>query len=292
MGALKEKINNLRERIGNTPIVDLGGGIYGKLESENPAGSVKDRASFFMIVDALESGALSENGKIVEATSGNTGIGLAYIARELGIECCIVMPESMSVERRQMISAYGAKLVLTPASKGMAGAVEEAKRIEKEENAWLANQFGNPSCITAHYVTTAPEIFSAMPHAKYVVSGVGSGGTAMGIKKYILENNIDCKVIAVEPASSPLMSKGFAGAHKIQGIGANFIPDLVDTTYFDEIMTATNEEAIETAIELNNRGFSCGISSGAAYSVARRMRENVEGQIVVILPDSANRYSF
>ncbi len=290
--ALKEKINILRKSVGNTPMVDLGNGIYGKLESENPAGSIKDRAAFYMVVDALEKGELQENGKIVEATSGNTGIGLSYIARELGIECCIVMPKSMSEQRRQMISAYGAKLSLTPASKGMAGAVEEAKRIQQEEGAWLANQFGNTSCITAHFETTAPEIFKTLPNAKYVVSGVGSGGTAMGIKKHIVGNHLNCKVIAVEPASSPLMSEGRSGAHAIQGIGANFIPELVDVSYFDEILTATDDESIKTAIELKDRGFSCGISSGAAYSVARRIRENAEGQIVVILPDSANRYSF
>lgn len=288
---LKNKINALKTHIGNTPIVDLGGEIYGKLESENPARSVKDRVAFYMIVDALNSGKLQEGGKIVEATSGNTGIGLAYIARELGLECIIVMPESMSVERRNMISAYGAKLVLTPASEGMAGAVAMAQRIERNEHAYLANQFSNFSCITAHFETTAPEIFSAMPNAKYIISGVGSGGTAMGIKRYIIEKHIDCKVIAVEPQSSPLMSEGWSGAHKIQGIGANFIPKLVDTSYFDQIVTVTDDDAISATIELNKMGCFCGISSGATYSVAKRIRETNNGQIVAILPDSINRYS-
>lgn len=289
---IKSKIEKLKIRVGGTPLVALSDGIYGKLESENPAGSVKDRAAFYMIADALESGKLREDGTIVEATSGNTGIGLAYIARELGINCIIVMPESMSEQRRRMILQYGAKLVLTPAGKGMAGAVEEAKRIEREDGAWLASQFSNYACVQAHYETTAPEIFSALRDVKYVVAGVGSGGTAMGIKKYILKNGIDCKIIAVEPSKSPLMSKGYAGPHAIQGIGANFLPAIVDVAYFDQIVTASDDDAISDALELYDKyGYKCGISSGAAYNVAKRLREGTKGNIVAILPDSGDRYS-
>lgn len=286
------KIERLRNNIGHTPTVNIGYDVYGKLESKNPAGSVKDRAAFYMVADALFSGKLNEEGTIVEATSGNTGIGLAYIAKELGIKCCIVMPESMSEQRRKMILRYGAKLILTPAGKGMAGAVEEAKRIEKEDGAWLANQFSNYACVDAHYETTAPEIFSAFPNAEYIVAGVGSGGTAMGIKKYIVQNKLNCKVVAVEPSESPLMSKGFSGAHKIQGIGANFIPDIVDTSCFDKIMTVCSDDAVSDALELyKNYGCKCGISSGAAYNAAKRLRAQTEGIIVAILPDSGDRYS-
>ncbi len=223
---MQEKLDVLSKKIGNTPIASLGDGIYGKVEGNNPAGSVKDRAAFYMVLRALENGDLKEGGTIVEATSGNTGIGLSYVARELGLKAVMVMPESMSRERRDMIAAYGAELVLTPASEGMAGAVRKAKELA-ENGAWLANQFGNYASVEAHFYTTAPEIFSQVPTAKYVVAGVGSGGTAMGVKKYIEQNGIDCKMVAVEPLSSPLLTQGHAGSHKIQGIGANFIPTIV-----------------------------------------------------------------
>ncbi len=287
---MQEKLDILAKKIGNTPIVSLGERIYGKVEGNNPAGSVKDRAAFYMVLRALQNGDLKEGGTIVEATSGNTGIGLAYVARELGLNAVMVMPESMSKERRDMISAYGAQLVLTPASEGMAGAVKKAKEIA-EGGAWLANQFGNYASVEAHFYTTAPEIFKQVPAAKYVVAGVGSGGTAMGVKKYIEQNRIDCKLVAVEPLASPLLTKGYAGAHKIQGIGANFVPAIVDVSKLDIIIDVADEDAIRAAAELWHKfGIKCGISSGAAYFAAQTLAKQVEGDIAVVLPDNGNRY--
>lgn len=287
---MQEKLNVLSKNIGNTPILSLDDGLYGKLEGKNPAGSIKDRAAFYMVMRALEKGDLKEDGTIVEATSGNTGIGLSYVARELGVKAVMVMPESMSKERRDMISAYGAELVLTPASEGMAGAVRKANEIA-QSGAWLANQFGNYASVEAHFYTTAPEIFSQVPSAKYVVAGVGSGGTAMGVKKYIEQNAIDCKVVAVEPLSSPLFTQGRAGAHKIQGIGANFIPAIVDVSEFDEVIDVSDDNAIRTTGELYRKfGEKCGISSGAAYYAACSLRQRVDGDIVVVLPDNGERY--
>ena len=287
---MQERLNILSKMIGNTPMLSLGDGLYGKLEGKNPAGSIKDRAAFYMVMRALEKGDLKERGTIVEATSGNTGIGLSYVARELGLKAVIVMPESMSKERRDMISSYGAELVLTPASEGMAGAVRKANEIAKS-GAWLANQFGNYASVEAHFYTTAPEIFSQVPGAKYVVAGVGSGGTAMGVKKYIEQNAIDCKVVAVEPLSSPLFTQGHAGGHKIQGIGANFIPAIVDVSKFDEVIDVSDDDAIRTTGELyRNFGVKCGISSGAAYYAACSLRQRVDGDIVVVLPDNGERY--
>lgn len=287
---MQEKLDILAKKIGNTPIVSLGERIYGKVEGYNPAGSVKDRAAFYMVLRALQNGDLKESGTIVEATSGNTGIGLAYVARELGLNAVMVMPESMSKERRDMISAYGAQLVLTPASEGMAGAVKKAKEIA-EGGAWLANQFGNYASVEAHFYTTAPEIFKQVPAAKYVVAGVGSGGTAMGVKKYIEQNDIDCKLVAVEPLASPLLTIGYAGAHKIQGIGANFVPAIVDVSKLDIIIDVADEDAIRAAAELWHKfGIKCGISSGAAYFAAQTLAKQVEGDIAVVLPDNGNRY--
>ena len=287
---MQEKLNILSKMIGNTPMLSLGDGLYGKLEGKNPAGSIKDRAAFYMVMRALEKGDLKERGTIVEATSGNTGIGLSYVARELGLKAVIVMPESMSKERRDMISSYGAELVLTPASEGMAGAVRKANEIAKS-GAWLANQFGNYASVEAHFYTTAPEIFSQVPGAKYVVAGVGSGGTAMGVKKYIEQNAIDCKVVAVEPLSSPLFTQGHAGGHKIQGIGANFIPAIVDVSKFDEVIDVSDDDAIRTTGELyRNFGVKCGISSGAAYYAACSLRQRVDRDIVVVHPDNGERY--
>lgn len=287
---IKEKLAILKRKIGNTPLIDMGWGIYGKLEGENPAGSIKDRTAYYMVMRALESGELKDGVRIVEATSGNTGIGLAYVARELGLKAVIVMPESMSKQRRDMISAYGAELVLTPAERGMAGAVDVAKKMQ-EQGAWLANQFGNVAGIEAHYYTTAPEIFTKLPDVRYVVAGVGSGGTAMGIKRYIEDNGIDCKVIAVEPASSPLLSKGISGAHKIQGIGANFVPEIVDKSKFDDIIAISDEQALKCTKEIYVKfGKKCGISSGAAYACALELGAR-QGKIVAILPDNGNRYS-
>lgn len=288
--SIEIKLNELEQKLGNTPMLNLGNSLYAKVEGNNPAGSIKDRAAFYIIKRALESGELKADGILVEATSGNTGIGLAFIAKELGIKTIIVMPDSMSKQRRDMIAAYGAELLLTPASEGMAGSVAKAKEIVEKQGAFMANQFGNTAGIEAHFYTTAPEIFKQVKDAKYVVAGVGSGGTAMGIKKYIEENNIPCKMIAVEPQSSPLMSKGVAGSHKIQGIGANFIPALVDVNKFDEIVTVGDDESIEATKEIYKKyGIKCGISSGAAYYAAKHL--NREGNIVVIFPDNGDRYS-
>lgn len=277
--------------LGHTPVIPLGDGIFGKDEGKNPAGSIKDRAAFYIIRDALESGALREDAPVVEATSGNTGIGLAYIGGLLGIKVILTMPESMSEERRKMLADYGAELVLTPAAEGMGGAVAAAKRIVEERGGFFADQFGNPSSIKAHFETTAPEIFSALPDVKAVVAGVGSGGTAMGIKKYIVAHGLDCKVFALEPAESPLMSEGRAGAHLIQGIGANFIPALVDTKAFDGILTVRGEDAVREAGALfRTYGIECGISSAAAVLGARALRKDTDGDILAILPDRADRY--
>lgn len=289
---LQSKLEKLSSKIGNTDIV-LVDGIFCKLEGQNPAGSIKDRVAFYMVKDAIESGALNCNGCIVEATSGNTGIGLAYIARELGIKCAIVMPESMSKARREMIASYGATLYLTPASQGMQGAVDKANELCKEDGYWLANQFGNPSCISAHYLTTAKEIFDSMSDVSYIVAGIGSGGTVMGIKKFIIDNAIDCKVIGIEPSNSPLITKGYAGAHKIQGIGANFIPSILDIAKLDGVMTISDEDAISTCLSLNkNYLIPCGISSGATFLAAKELNNRVDGKVLAIFADSSNRYSF
>ena len=277
--------------LGHTPVIPLGDGIFGKDEGKNPAGSIKDRAAFYIIRDALESGALREDAPVVEATSGNTGIGLAYIGGLLGIKVILTMPESMSEERRKMLADYGAELVLTPAAEGMGGAVAAAKRIVKERGGFFADQFGNPSSVKAHFETTAPEIFSALPSVKAIVAGVGSGGTAMGIKKYIVAHGLDCKVFALEPAESPLMSEGRAGAHLIQGIGANFIP------------APRGHESLRRHPDRKGRGcgegdgrtlprlrIECGISSAAAVLGARALRKDTDGDILAILPDRADRY--
>lgn len=288
---LEKKLEEIARGLGHTPVADLGGGVFGKLEGENPAGSVKDRAAFYILRDALRSGALKEGAPVVEATSGNTGIGLAYVGGLLGIKVVLTMPESMSEERRKMLADYGAELVLTPAEGGMGAAVEEAKRIVRGTGGFFADQFGNPSSVTAHFETTAPEIFAELPDVGAVVAGVGSGGTAMGIKKYIVHNDIACRVCAVEPAESPLMSKGYAGAHLIQGIGANFLPAIVDTAAFDEIVAVRGEDAVKATGELYKKfGLKCGISSGAAYLAARDVAERTGGKVLAIFPDRGDRY--
>lgn len=287
----KKKLEEIAARIGHTPLVDLGDGIFGKVEGENPAGSVKDRAAFYILKDAIECGALKEGAPVVESTSGNTGIGLAYVGGLLGIKVVLTMPESMSAERRKMLADYGAELVLTPASEGMGGAVAAAKRIVAERGGFFADQFGNPSSVKAHFETTAPEIFAALPDVKAIVAGVGSGGTAMGIKKYIDAGGLNCKVFALEPAESPLMTEGRAGAHKIQGIGANFLPALVDVSAFDGILTVKGEDAVAAVSELYRKhGLKCGISSAAAVLGARALRGVVDGKILAVLPDNSERY--
>ena len=289
--SLRNKLNEIAGIIGNTPVVDLGGGVFGKVEGDNPAGSIKDRAAFYIIRDALLSGALSEGAPVVEATSGNTGIGLAFVGGLLGIKVILTMPESMSAERRAMLKEYGAELVLTPASEGMSGAVARAKEIVLRQNGFFADQFGNPSSVTAHFETTAPEIFRDLPDVAAIVAGVGSGGTAMGIKKYIVEKGRNCKVYALEPAESPLMSAGHSAPHLIQGIGANFVPAIVDKTAFDGIVTVKGEEAVAAVGTLfRDFGVKAGISSGAAVLAARALADKEGGKVLAILPDRADRY--
>lgn len=286
-----EKLNSLARQIGNTPIIQVGD-IYAKLEGKNPAGSVKDRVGFFIVKEALESGKLAENGTVVEATSGNTGIGLAYTTKALNIGFVAVMPDNMTVERISLMKKHGAEVVLTPASEGMTGAVNKAKEIG-ENGAYLAGQFSNPQSVEAHLKTTAPEIFQDMPDVDYIVLGIGSGGTAMGIKKYILEKGLKTKVVGVEPAESPLISKGESGAHKIQGIGANFIPEILDIKALDFVRTIEGERAEKAVKEIFAlTGEKCGISSGASYLVAKQIKgENPEAKVLAIFPDNGDRYS-
>ena len=287
---MQEKLSALASKIGNTPIVKVGE-VYAKLESKNPAGSVKDRAGFYIVKDGIEKGLIEENGVIVEATSGNTGIGLAYTTEALSLRFVAVMPDNMSVERIALMKKYGADVVLTPACDGMAGAVNKAKEIAGE-GGYIAGQFSNPAGTLAHVETTAPEIFRDLPEVDYIVAGVGSGGTAMGLKKYILKNNLKTKVIGVEPAESPLITKGVSGAHLIQGIGANFIPDLVDVSLFDEVRTVRGEDAVRAVKEIYTlSGEKCGISSGAAYLVAKDIKaENPSKTVLAIFPDGGDRY--
>ena len=290
MSISKEKLNALASKIGNTPIVKVGD-VYAKLESKNPAGSVKDRAGFYIVKDGIEKGLIEENGVIVEATSGNTGIGLAYTTKALLLRFVAVMPDNMSVERIALMKKYGADVVLTPACDGMAGAVNKAKEIAGE-GGYIAGQFSNPAGTLAHVETTAPEIFRDLPEVDYIVAGVGSGGTAMGLKKYILANNLKTKVIGVEPAESPLITKGVSAPHLIQGIGANFIPDLLDVNLLDEVRTVRGEDAVCAVKEIYALcDEKCGISSGAAYLVAKDIKaENPSATVLAIFPDGGDRY--
>lgn len=289
--------NELASKIGGTPIIKISEGIFGKLESRNPAGSVKDRVAYYIVNYAIERGCLCAGGRVVEATSGNTGIGLAYVCSQLGLKFSAVMPSSMSPQRIELMKRYGAEILLTPAEEGMAGAVALARKMA-EEGAYEGNQFGNPVCIRAHYETTAPEIFKAMPNVGYIVCGIGSGGTYMGIKKYVEEKGLNCKIIAVEPFESPLLSQGKAAAHKIQGIGANFVPSLVDKSKIDRIMTVKQDDAFaEVKTIFKNTGEKCGISSGAAVVAAKDLLAELQAtacgeppQILTILPDGGDRY--
>ena len=290
MTNIEVKLKALESKIGNTPIIKVGD-VYAKLEGKNPAGSVKDRAGFYIVKDAVERGLIDEGGVVVEATSGNTGIGLAYTTSSLNLHFVAVMPDNMSVERIALMKKYGADVVLTPACDGMAGAVNKAKEIAGE-GGYIAGQFSNPAGTLAHVETTAPEIFRDFPEVDYIVAGVGSGGTAMGLKKYILKNNLKTKVIGVEPAESPLITKGVSGAHLIQGIGANFIPDLLDVNLLDEVRTVRGEDAVRAVKEIYAlSGEKCGISSGAAYLVAKDIKaENPSATVLAIFPDGGDRY--
>jgi cysteine synthase A len=293
------------ELIGNTPLVEfshieekdgLNAKILAKLEYFNPAGSVKDRIAKEMIEDAEKRGVLKPGATIIEPTSGNTGIGLAAIATAKGYKAVIVMPETMSIERRNIIKAYGADIVLTEGSKGMKGAIAKADELAKEiEGSFVAGQFVNPANPEAHRKTTGPEIWEDTDgKVDIVVSGIGTGGTITGVGEYLKEKNPNVKVVAVEPASSPVLSKGVAGAHKIQGIGAGFVPETLNTKIYDEIIPVENDDAFETGKEIaGSEGILVGISSGAVVYAAKELAkrpENAGKNIVVILPDSGDRY--
>ena len=296
---------SLTELVGKTPLLELSNyeknkkidaKIIAKVEYFNPAGSVKDRIAKAIIEDAEEKGLLKEGYTIIEPTSGNTGIGLAAIAAAKGYRLIITLPETMSIERRNLIKAYGAELVLTDGTKGMKGAIAKAEEIHATiPNSIIAGQFVNPANPKAHYETTGPEIWEDTDgNVDFLVAGVGTGGTISGVGKFLKEKNPNVKVIAVEPASSAVLSTGIAGPHKIQGIGAGFIPDTLDTTIYDEIITVTNEDAFKTGKEIaRGDGILVGISAGAAVwaatEIAKR-KENKGKNIVVILPDTGDRY--
>ena len=294
------------ELIGNTPLLKLNGyskraGITGatilaKLEYLNPAGSVKDRVALNMIEEAEKTGKIKPGATIIEPTSGNTGIGLAAVAAAKGYRAILTLPDTMSVERRTLLKAYGAEIVLTEGAKGMKGAIEKAEELEKEiDGAIILGQFVNPANPAIHKATTGPEIWEQTDGKVDVfIAGVGTGGTITGVGEYLKKKNPDVKVIAVEPATSPVLSKGTAGAHKIQGIGAGFVPDVLNTKVYDEVIAIDNDDAFKEGREFAlSEGILVGISSGAALKAASivAQREEYKGKnIVVLLPDSGDRY--
>ncbi len=295
--------NNISELIGNTPLVRINklnkgyADILVKIEYFNPAGSIKDRTALSMIEDAERKGLIkSGESTIIEPTSGNTGIGLALVSLIKGYKLILTMPETMSKERRDILRAYGAQLILTDGKKGMQGAVEEAERLKKEiKGSFIPQQFNNPSNTKVHYETTGMEIWNDTEgKVDIVIAGIGTGGTISGIAKKLKEKNPNIKAIGVEPAASPVITKGKAGAHKIQGIGANFIPKNYDASIIDKVITVTDEDAINTALKLTKEeGIFAGISSGAALYAAlelSKQEENKDKLIVVILPDTGMRY--
>ena len=293
------------DTIGNTPLVELSNleskynlkaRIIAKVEYFNPGGSVKDRIAKAMIEKAEKEGLINKDTVLVEPTSGNTGIGLSMVAASKGLKIILTMPETMSIERRNLLKAYGAELVLTEGSKGMKGAIAKAEELAKEiSNSFIPSQFTNMANPNIHYLTTGPEIFKDLDgNIDYLVAGVGTGGTLSGTGKYLKENKPSIKVVAVEPETSPVLSKGTPGPHKIQGIGAGFVPQTLDTSIYDEIITIGNEEAMEMGKEsARTEGLLVGISSGAAIKAAIKLaqrEENAGKTIVVILPDTGERY--
>ncbi len=293
------------ELIGGTPLVRFsafgkaagaGAEILAKLEYLNPAGSAKDRVGKEMLDAALSSGRITKDSLIIEPTSGNTGIGIAAYAAQLGMKVIIVMPETMSLERRKLIAAYGAKLVLTDGSKGMAGSIEKANELAAANpGSFIPAQFDNPDNCAAHYKTTGPEIWEDTDGTVDIfVAGIGTGGTITGTGRFLKEKNPNIKIVAVEPADSPLLSQGRAGAHGLQGIGANFVPKILDTDIYDEIITVTTEQAYAAArLMVKTQGILIGISSGAALHAAAELAkrpENSGKRIVVLLPDGGERY--
>jgi cysteine synthase A len=297
--------NNITELIGKTPLVkltnygkknELYGTVVAKLEYFNPAGSVKDRIALAMVKDAEERGLLKPGSVIIEPTSGNTGIGLASVATARGYRVILTMPDTMSIERRKLLKAYGAELVLTEGANGIKGAIAKAEELASEiSNSFIPGQFTNPMNPAIHKATTGPEIWEDTEgKIDILVSGVGTGGTITGAGEYLKEQNPNVKIVAVEPASSPILSKGTAGSHKIQGIGTGFVPDVLNTSIYDEIIAVENEDAFRTGKAISRtEGILVGISSGAALYAATEVAkrpENKDKLIVVILPDTGERY--
>ena len=296
---------SIEELIGRTPLMELSNlerklelhaTLLAKVEALNPGGSAKDRVAKRMVEDAEQAGILKAGATIIEPTSGNTGIGLAVMAAARGYRAIIVMPDSMSMERRLLMTAFGAELVLTEGAKGMTGAIEKAEELAKEiPNSFIPGQFDNPSNPAAHYETTGPEIWEDTDgKVDIFVAGIGTGGTITGTGRYLKEQNPDVKIIGVEPASSPLLTKGEAGPHGLQGIGANFVPSILDTAIYDEVITVTEEEAYEAGRSIaRTEGLLAGISAGAALHAAvevAKRPENAGKTIVVLLPDTGDRY--
>lgn len=299
---IKDTVTQL---IGNTPLLRLhkmeerfgaGAEIVAKVEMFNPAGSIKDRVGYNMVIEAEKSGRLKPGGMIIEPTSGNTGVGIAMTAAARGYKAVMVMPESMSLERRKLLAALGAELVLTDKNEGMKGSVEKAEALAKEiPGSIIAGQFENPANPQAHYETTAPEIWEATDgNVDIFIATFGTGGTVTGVGRYLKEKNPDIRVIGVEPASSPLVTEGKAGPHKIQGIGANFIPEVLEVKLMDEVITVTDDDALETMKALaKTEGLLVGVSAGAAVYAAGQVAarpENAGKRIVVVLPDTGERY--
>lgn len=295
--------DSIKDLVGNTPMVQLSrftselklsGHLYAKCEFLNPTGSMKDRIALAMILNAIDSGKLKPGGTIIEPTSGNTGIGLAAIGAQMGFRVVIVMPSSMSEERRKMMAIYGAELVLTPAEEGMSGAIEKAEELlAEDDNAIIAGQFTNPINAQAHYSTTGPEIWQEVGNRiDVLVAGVGTGGSLTGTARFLKEQKNDIHVIAVEPENSAVLSGGAAGAHGLQGIGAGFIPSVMDVSVLDSVVPVDDETAAEMVrILAKKEGLFCGISSGAALAGAVSwMREHPGSHVVVLLPDSGSRY--
>ncbi|WP_294460872.1 cysteine synthase A [uncultured Ruminobacter sp.] len=302
MSRIYRKITDL---IGHTPLVELGatagkigfnGKILAKLELFNPAGSVKDRIAVSMIQDAEDRGLLTKDSVIIEPTSGNTGVGLAYVAAARGYRVIITMPDTMSIERRNLLKAYGAELELTEGAKGMRGAIARAEELAKEiPGSFIPGQFNNQANPQAHYDSTGPEIWDDTDgKVDIFIAGIGTGGTITGVGRYLKEKNPDIRIIGVEPAGSPVLTEGKSGSHKIQGIGPGFIPFTLDTAVYDEIITVTNEDAYEYGKQLaRNEGILAGISSGAALKAASVVASRVENAgktIVVLFPDDGDRY--
>ena len=293
-------LTNILQAIGNTPLLRLGlsqvlpGKVWLKLENRNPGGSIKDRVAFHLVGEALEEGRVEPGGVLVEATSGNMGIGMALVASVRGFRCILTMPESMSVERRNLLRAMGAELVLTPAEQGMSGAVAAAKRIADEQDAFVLGQFTNPQAVVAHYKTTGPEIFKdSVGKMDVLVAGVGSGSTITGVGRYLKERIPGFRVVAVEPAASPVLSGGKPGPHLIQGIGADFVPAILDRALLDEIIQMDGEEAIRTARLLMENGIMAGISTGSNVRAALDLAARPEMQdknIVTFACDTGERY--